>query len=382
MRKELTYEDVSLFSRQISTITSRFSGEIDLSQTVMFGTTPVRMGLIMSAPMLDITGLQMCTALGGLGQLGILHRFMTTEEQTAQIRSITSMVSTHYFEQGDYWSEQLSAFSVGINDVEDKMDAFSDYVRTSEITDHNFLICIDTANGASALLKPAIEYIMAVRESLSHYNTNIEILAGNVVTHEAATYLYDQGVKFIRVGISGGSACSTSEVTGIYRPLLSAVEEIAIGRRNFGQNFHIVADGGIKTPADMLKALAVGADFVMVGGLLAGYDCSNSDFVEQTFWQRLLRKPKHKHYRGMASVAMAQLNNKVNGLNKTILAEGVERTVKYRGELRPVVLNILNSISSSFSYCNARNIEEFRKNVEIVEITYNSAAQRKPHFGN
>lgn len=350
----------------------------------MFGKVPVRMGLIMSAPMLDVTGVQMCTTLSSLGQLGILHRFMTTEEQTAQIRTITNLVSTQHFEKCEYWSEQLSAFSVGINDVEDKMRAFIGYIGSSEVTDRNYLVCIDTANGASVMLKSAIEHILAAKELLaaSTYNINIEILAGNVVTHEAATYLYDQGVKFIRVGISGGSACSTSEVTGIYRPLLSAVEEIAIGRRNFEQNFYIVADGGIKTPADMLKALAVGADFVMVGGLLAGYDCSNSDFVKQTFWQRLLRKPKHKHYRGMASVAMAQLNNKVNGLNKTILAEGVERTVKYRGELRPVVLNILNSISSSFSYCNARNIEEFRKNVEIVEISHNSVAQRKPHFGN
>jgi IMP dehydrogenase len=404
MRKELTYNDISLFSRQISNIRSRFSDEIKLTNKIKFGNNVISTGFIMSAPMYDVTGYDLSIKLLENNQLPIVHRFMSSMEQLKLF-----MDTIRYF---NYDRTKIYSYSVGINDSEDKINYLSNYLDSivEERIGINILICVDTANGANNLIEKPINIINEFKNKYS--DVNIEILSGNIVTEEASEYLYNLGVKFQRLSISTGSACSTSVVTGIYRPPVTAIMEISdYKERNNLTDLYIVADGGFKETSDMIKAIAVGADFIMSGNLFAGYKESNSPLLrykdgiyeevkEKTpseYYQNQLKNYNntslngiygysmnnnyefYKYYRGMASSDMANLNNKVNNLNKNILAEGISSMIKYKQNLDGDLENILNSFKSSMSYCNSRDFDEFRLNVEIIEITNNALIQRRPH---
>jgi IMP dehydrogenase len=389
IKKEYTYQDISLFSRQISSIKSRFSEEININQKIKFGNDYLETGILMSAPMYDVTGLDLSVALLNKNQLPIVHRFMTSDEQI-DLFSETIRIVKNY--------SKIYSYSIGINDAEEKISKLDKFLSIFE-NKLNILICIDTANGASILLEKPVSIVNKLKEK--YPNHNIEILSGNIVTKEASKYLYDLGVKFQRVSISTGSACSTSVVTGIYRPPVSSIMEIAEFKySNNISDLYIIADGGFKETSDMIKAIAVGADFIMSGNLFAGYKESNSNIVfkvnnnyieieskypEEKYINliKLNNEVKdikfYKNYRGMASEQMANLNNKVNNLSKPILAEGVSSYIQYKENLDLFIDSILNSFKSSFSYANSKNIEEYRRNIEIVEISSNSLFQRKPH---
>jgi IMP dehydrogenase/GMP reductase len=405
MRKEYTYNDISLFSREISDIRSRFSDEIKLTNKIKFGNNYIDAGFLMSAPMYDVTGFDLSIKLLEYNQIPIVHRFMSSSEQLKLF-----MDTIRYFE---YSKNKIYSYSVGINDCEEKITYLSNYLDTikEERNNINILICIDTANGANRLLEKPVEIINNFKNK--YIDVNIEILSGNIVTEEASEYLYNLGIKFQRISISTGSACSTSVVTGIYRPPVSAIMEISdYKERNNLTDLYLIADGGFKETSDMIKAIAIGADFIMSGNLFAGYKESNSPLLkykddryekvnEKTpseYYQNILNTTGslrlyvnnttylsseyyefYKYYRGMASSDMANLNNKVNNLNKNILAEGVSSFIKYKENLDGDLNNILNSFKSSMSYCNAHNFDEFRENIQIVEITNNSLIQRRPH---
>lgn len=403
-RKEYTYNDISLFSRQISTITSRFSDNIDLNVEVKFGTDLKKVGFLMSAPMYDVTGFDMMIKLLEYNQLPIVHRFMTPSEQLKMFMDVV-----RYF---NFDKDKIYSYSVGINDCESKLDYLNKFLYETEDKDKNglnILICIDTANGANNLLLKPIKLINSFKEK--NKGVNVEILAGNIVTKEASKFLYDNGVKFQRVSISTGSVCSTSVVTGIYRPPVSAILEIFEQKEMEDLNdLYIIADGGFKETSDMIKAIAIGADFIMSGSLFAGYQESNSPLLvsssESGFGYKEIKKKTpsdyftymvnttdilslnnfenyyFKHYRGMASEDMANINNKVNNINKKILAEGVSSVIPFKYNLSDDIENILNSFKSSMSYSNARNFNEFRAKIEIVEISNNSLIQRKPHVNS
>lgn len=407
MKKELTYNDISLFSRKISNIKSRFSDEIKLTNIIKFGNNFIDVGFIMSAPMYDVTGFDLSIKLLEYNQIPVVHRFMKPNEQLKLLMDILR----HF----DFDKSKIYTYSVGINDCEDKIEILSNFLKQEQKCEGiSILICIDTANGSNRLIEKPISIINELKNKFK--SINIEILSGNVVTREASEYLYNLGVKFQRVSISTGSACSTSVVTGIYRPPVSAITEISEYKEyNNLQDLYIVADGGFKENSDYIKAIAVGADFVMSGNFFAGYKESNSPLLrykdgifeeinEKTpseYYQNRLNNTNnfndihivntfyrlkshyyefYKHYRGMASNEMAILNNKVNNINKQILPEGVSSTVKYKEDLDGSILNLLNSFKSSMSYSNARNFDEFRENIEIVEISENSLKQRKPHI--
>lgn len=397
IRKELTYNDISLFSREISGIKSRFSDEISLNNEIRFGNNIIKSGFIMSSPMYDVTGYDLSIKLLEKNQVPIIHRFMTTTEQLKIFIDIL-----RYF---NYDKSKIYSYSVGINDSEDKLNVLKNYLET--ITEQrnglNILICIDTANGSNRLIEKPVNEINKFKEYFS--DLNIEILSGNVVTKEASEYLYNLGIKFQRVSISTGSACSTSVVTGVYRPPVSAIMEIAEFKEyNNLEDLYIVADGGFKENSDYIKAIAVGSDFIMSGSLFAGYKESNSpllkyngdiyeminektpaDYYYKIYNNTTKQNKQHqyytfyKYYRGMASSQMADLNNKVNKLNKRILPEGVSSFIEYKESLDNDLDNLLNSFKSSMSYCNSKNFNEFRLKVEVVEISENSLKQRKPH---
>lgn len=375
MKKEFVYDDITFFSRQISTIKSRFSNEIKLSTPVKFGNDVVDIGILMSAPMLDVSGTELCSFLNTQGHIGVMHRFMPTSEQVDMLQQIISKGSSH----------GVFSFSVGIHDCEEKLNALKPVL--SELNGLKILICIDTANGSSILLEDPISTIKKFSQEIPEHN--IEIMAGNIVTQEAAYWLYNQGVKFIRTGIGGGSVCTTPLATGIFRPVASAIMEINQWKIDSGiDDLYIVADGGIKGAADVMKALAVGADFVMLGSLFAGFDKSNGPLVEEAELKsesvdgthfKVWHKNKYKLYRGMASSEMALLNNKVNGLSKKIIPEGVSSKIQYKGEFEIWFEEFTGFLRSSMSYCNAKTVLDFKTNVEIVEVTGAGNSLRQPH---
>jgi IMP dehydrogenase len=400
-RKEYTYNDISLFSRQVSTINSRFTDDIDINVEVRFGVNLKKVGFLMSAPMYDVTGYEMMISLLEQDHLPIVHRFMTSSEQLKMFMDVV-----RYF---NFNKDKIYSYSLGINDCESKLEYLSKFLDETELkqkNDLNILICIDTANGANNLLLKPLKLIKEFKER--HKEINVEVLSGNIVTKEASKFLYNNGVKFQRVSISTGSACSTSVVTGIYRPPVSTIMEIFEQKEIEGfEDLYIIADGGFKETSDMIKAIAVGADFIMSGNLFAGYKESNSPLLvsssENGFgYKEVSQKTPSdyfnyqinlngilglnnmsnyyfKHYRGMASEAMATINNKVNNIDKKILAEGVSSIIKYKYNLNDDIDNIVNSFKSSMSYSNARNFDEFRAKIEVVEISNNSLIQRKPH---
>lgn len=389
IKKELTYQDISLFSRDISNIKSRFSDEINLNQKVKFGKSIIEIGPIMSAPMYDITGLDLSVFLLNKNQLPIVHRFMTADEQIETFSETIRIVKNF---------NKIYSYSIGINDASEKISKL-DYFLKEFKNKLNILICIDTANGSNRLLERPISIVNELK--IKYSNHNIEILSGNIVTKEASKYLYDLGVKFQRVSISTGSVCSTSVVTGMFRPPVSAINEIyEFKKKHLLDDLYIVADGGFKENSDMIKAIAVGADFIMSGSLFAGHKESNSNIVEKghtyedlkikdlskkieimtTNTSAKINPSYYKYYRGMASEEMANLNNTVNNIKKSILAEGISSYVKYRSDLDNVIDNLLNSFKSSCSYANSISLNEFRDSVEIVEITNTALLQRKPHI--
>lgn len=380
MKKELTYNDISLFSRKISSVKSRFSEEININRKIKFGETEIEVGILMSAPMFDVTGQDLQLKLLKYGQLPIIHRFMTAKEQIKTLE--------HIVYGPPNIRDKIASYTIGVNDYKEKLDALSKLLKElKKYRPVDLLICIDTANGSSELLIEPIKAINILKNKFTE--NNIEIMAGNVVTKEACQFLYDLGVKFVRCGISSGSVCSTSVVTGIYRPPVSMLLEINKWRETNAYNdFYIVADGGIKNTDDIMKAIACGADFIMSGRLFAGYTESNSPLLERLGTGEFEKtneivkagSAKHfKYYRGMASEEMAILNNKINNLNKTILPEGVSSVVEYKGDLTKEKIDlILNSIKSSMSYANAKTLDEYYLNIEMVEITESSNVLRRP----
>lgn len=399
IKKEYTYNDISLFSREISNIKSRFDENIKLRNKIKFGSDIIETGFLMSAPMFDVTGLEMTIKLLNEGEIPITHRFMTVEEQIETFDKV--LHRTHYNPKYIY------PFTVGVNDSNEKIERLDGYLRTLASCKLNILICIDTANGSSNLLDPTIDKINELTYKFGNKH-NIEIMAGNVVTKEGCAYLWSRGVKFVRCGISAGSVCSTSVVTGIFRPPVSMLLEIAEWKRkNKFDDFYIIADGGIKGTDDMLKAIACGADFVMSGRLFAGYEESNSpllvfdqngNLVTNTMninttnvmtysvdgtlvsssYSLLTTYHYKKYYRGMASMEMAELNNKVNNIKKDIIPEGVSDMVPYKYDLTNDLNLIRNSIRSSMSYANSYNFDEYRESVEMVEISQSSNQLRRP----
>jgi IMP dehydrogenase len=224
-------------------------------------------------------------------------------------------------------------------------------------------LVVDVAHGHT---DSTIEVVKRVRKELP----DTKIIAGNVATSEGVEDLASAGADSIKVGIGPGAACITRETTGAGVPQLTAVLDCYEAAKK--SHVSIIADGGIKGPGDITKALAAGANAVMIGSLFAGTEESPGYFVVRD-------GAKYKAYRGMASFG-ANLSRK--SLNKAyidpedmfdVVPEGVESTVPYRGSVREVVAQLMGGVRSGMSYCGATNLEELRKNARFIRLTQGAA---------
>ncbi|HEX38349.1 MAG TPA: guanosine monophosphate reductase [Candidatus Cloacimonetes bacterium] len=320
----LTFDDILLIPNY-SEILSRM--DVDLSSQV---TKNFRLKLpIISANMDTITEFDMANTMSGYGALGIIHRFCSVDEEADIIQRL--MLAEN----------PLRAASIGVTG--------NNKARLKAVVDAGAqIICIDIAHGHHKLMAETIEMCKKF---------NVDVIAGNIATKEAAKFLCDCGADAIKVGIGPGSMCTTRINTGFGVPQVTAIEEVTEVAKKY--NIPIIADGGIQNSGDVAKALAIGADTVMIGALFAGCkETPGTIHKEGNFPNYRL----YKRYRGSASLESKQ----VRGDEKRNV-EGISSTIDYKGPAKYVIQNIEDGLRSAFSYAGAKNIDEYHKKVKYIQ---------------
>lgn len=228
------------------------------------------------------------------------------------------------------------------------------------------VIVIDTAHGHSQGV------IDTVKEIRNEY-PDLEIIAGNVATAEAARALFEAGADVVKVGIGPGSICTTRVVAGVGVPQITAIYDCATVAREYGKT--IIADGGIKYSGDIVKALAAGGHAVMLGSLLAG--TTESPGETEIFQGR-----RFKVYRGMGSLAAMEQGSKDRYFQedaKKLVPEGIEGRVPYKGPLADTIEQLVGGIRSGMGYCGAPNLEHLREKSQFVRMTNAGLRESHPH---
>jgi len=297
---------------------------------------------LIASNMDTITEVDMCNAMGGLGGMAIFHRFMSIEKNVEMFKKVK--FPNH------------AAISIGLGpDGLERADAL--------IAAGASLICVDVAHGHS---KEVNRTIKSLREK---YKNNIIIIAGNVASYAGADYLAAAGADIIKVGIGSGSVCTTRIKTGFGVPQLSALQDCRKVDRP------LISDGGTRIPADAVKALAAGAEFVMLGGLLSGTDETPGQIHEKK--DHTGKMVKFKRFRGMAS-REAQ-DDFMGGMAEWKTAEGVSVDVPCRGPVKNVIQDIMGGIRSGMTYCGAETVRDLQRKAQFIEITAAAKAEGQPH---
>jgi len=212
-------------------------------------------------------------------------------------------------------------------------------------------ICLDVANGYTERFVDFLEQLRATYP-------NMVIMAGNVVTGEMAEELLLSGADIVKIGIGPGSVCTTREKTGVGYPQLSAIIECADAAHGLGG--HVCADGGCATPGDVAKAFAAGADFVMLGGMLAGHDECLGDVIEE-------QGKQYKRFYGMSSKEAMERHH--GSLSDYRASEGRSVNIPYRGPVRDTILDILGGIRSTCTYVGAHRLKELSKRTTFIRVS-------------
>jgi IMP dehydrogenase/GMP reductase len=363
MNPALTYDDITLIP-QFSAVSSRKN--IDLT-TQLSRRYKLRIPIIAS-PMDTVCESEMAIALAELGGAGCIHRFMNIEEQSTNVRLVWNVL---YDVDGYYTGyKDITKTDYHRNDapVMAAIGANGDYLeRAQELVKAGAnVILIDVAHGHHA----------NVRDALSNLKKNlpdhVDIIAGNVATEKAAVDLVMWGADALRVGVGGGSLCTTRVKTGFGIPNVTSLKECA--RHDFWVcedhiplvRVPIMADGGIRSSGDIAKALAVGAQTVMLGSLLAGTKESPGTIIE---------KPNglYKRYRGAASLETKSVHGQ-----ETRNVEGESTIVPFKGGVKFVIDGLLDGVRSAFSYAGADSMSTYHP--EYITVTHSGTIEARPHL--
>ena len=326
----------------------------DNAESVDYYGTP-----IMASNMDGVGTFEQADALADMNMFTCLVKTYSVEELVA------------YFNTGSDRFKRTShvAVSVGITERDEKK--FSDVY--AQIGENLKYVCIDVANGYSERF---VDYVKRFRETYP----NLVIIAGNVVTADQTQELILNGADIVKVGIGPGSVCTTRIQTGVGYPQLSAVIECADAAHGLGG--HIIADGGCTCPGDVAKAFAGGADFVMLGGMLAGHDEGGGEVITKYYetnernyeisqgtaggFEKVIETKKFVQFYGMSSDAA---NTKhFGGLKDYRSSEGREVLVPYRGAIASTVQNILGGIRSTCTYVGAKELKQLTKCTTFVRV--------------
>ena len=328
---KLDYSDV-LFRPKRSTLSSR--KEVNLHRTYKFKYSKN-----------EWTGIPIMAAnMDGVGELGVA-------ENLSEFNMITSLTKQHDVKKLKQYKNLKSiykniALSTGI-----KKEDFEQLGKVLKEFSFIGFICVDVANGYSERFS---SFIKAVREK---YPTKT-IIAGNVVTADMTQELVLSGADIVKVGIGPGSVCTTRIQTGVGYPQLSAVMECADAAHGLGA--HIIADGGCTCPGDVAKAFGAGADFTMLGGMLAGHDEGRG---------KLIKDKGKKFIEFYGSSSLVANKKHYGGLSNYRSSEGRTVRVKYRGRIKDTILDILGGIRSSCTYVGAPSLKQLSKCTTFVRVT-------------
>lgn len=335
-QRGLTFDDVLLVPSK-SDVRSRRIPQIktQLTQKTWIETP------ILSANMDTITEYEMALAMAQLGGLGILHRFMPIEEQVKQVQKLkqdqVSLISASIGVGDDFKERAQKLIQAGVN-----------------------IMTIDIAHGHSIQMIETLKW-------LKDTHSDVEVIAGNLATPEAAYDLIQAGADALKVGIGPGSMCTTRIVTGCGVPQLTAIAlcaEVADAHK-----IPVIADGGLRTSGDIVKAFAAGAKSVMLGSMLSGALETPGEV-----------KGGKKQYRGMASKS-AQVDWR-GGVPDGMAAEGESTSVFIKGHVKDIILEVTGGIRSGMSYLNAVTLDEIPLKARFMEMSYNGIHESRAHGRN
>jgi IMP dehydrogenase len=333
----LAYDDVLLMP-QYSDI--RHRAEVNIASTFPGPHATVRLGLpIIASPMDTISEEEMGVAMWQEGGLAVVHRYNTIDRQIEIMDHIIVLCQANAAAaigtSGDYLERAVALYDVGVR-----------------------ILCVDVAHGHHILMKEALHNLRDC------FDDRVHIIAGNIATLEGYNDLVDWGADSVRCNIGGGSICSTRIQTGHGVPGLQTIIDCARSDRNAP----IIADGGIRNSGDIVKALAAGADFVMLGSMLSGTDEAPGDVVKT-------HEGKFKSYRGMAS-ADAQIEWR----GKTASLEGIATTVPCKGPVEDILEDLERGIRSGLSYSGARTIRELQARARFIRQTASGQLESSTHI--
>ena len=316
-----------------------------------------------------VTESRLAIALGVSGGIGIIHRNLTVSgqaDEVAKVKKARCIVGAAVGTSSGYEARVSSIVSAGVD-----------------------IVLVDSAHGYA---KSVIDAVMFIKKTYP----SMQIMAGNVATVDGAKALVDAGADSLRVGMGPGAICTTRIVSGMGVPQLTAVMEITKAVK--GSHVNIIADGGIKYSGDMVKALAAGANAVMMGSFFASCQESPGDVVELSAKQVPARfksiikdgisSYKFKSYRGMGSVGAMKHGAKIKSedeyhgksyTDRVLVAEGVEGLVPVKGSVKDIVDQAIGGIKSGMYYIGAKTIDELQKTAQFIKITQASLVESHPH---
>ena len=333
IKEALTFDDVTLAPQYSKVLPSDVSTKTYLSKNLHLDIP------IISSAMDTVTESKMAITIAREGGIGVIHRNLSIDQQIKEIQKVKSK------------GLKVGA-AVGTNE--------SEFSRVKNIIKLGVdLIVVDTAHGHS---QKVADIIMKINKIKTKKTT---LCAGNIATANAAKFLCKLGVDLIKVGIGPGSICTTRLVAGIGVPQLSALLDVKKGLK---KNVKMISDGGIKFSGDIAKALAAGADAVMVGSLLAGTSEAPGKIIKK-------KGKLFKVFRGMGSVGAMNKGSADRYFQKKqkdkskYVPEGVEGLIKYKGDAKKTLHKLVGGLRSSMGYLGAPQIKILTKNAKFVKIT-------------
>jgi len=333
IKESLTFDDVTLVPQYSSVLPNQTSTKTELSKNLKLNIP------LLSSAMDTVTESKMAIAMARSGGLGIIHKNLNPKNQALQVKKIKKK---NFF----------VGAAVGTNE--------EDIDRVYKLLESKVdLIVVDTAHGHT-------KKVLTIIKKIKQISKNSIVCAGNIATGKAAKFLADSGADIVKVGIGPGSICTTRLVTGIGVPQLSAVLDVKKALKNYKTK--IISDGGIKFSGDIAKALAAGANAVMVGSLFAGTTESPGKIFNH-------KGKLYKNFRGMGSagaMSAGSADRYFQEKNKNIskyVAEGVEGIVQFKGPVNKIIYQLIGGLKSSMGYMGSKTIKDLQKKSEFVKIT-------------
>ena len=333
IKEALTFDDVALVPQYSSILPHETITKTELSKNLKLNIP------LLSSAMDTVTESKMAIAIAKSGGLGIIHKNLNPKKQALEVQKVKK-------------NNMIVGAAVGTNE--------KDIDRVYKLLESKVdLIVVDTAHGHT-------KKVLTIIKKIKKISKNSIVCAGNIATGKAAKFLADSGVDIVKVGIGPGSICTTRLVTGIGVPQLSAILDVKKALKNYKTK--IISDGGVKFSGDISKAIAAGADAVMIGSLFAGTTESPGKIFKY-------KGKLYKNFRGMGSagaMSAGSADRYFQKKNKNIskyVAEGVEGIVQFKGPLNKIIYQLVGGLKSSMGYMGSKTIKDLQKKSEFVKIT-------------